>query len=197
MSDTPYTEDNRLPLLTPDTLTPAQKTLHQQMMDEQIPWAEKAGFKASTPDGKLLGPFNTLLYSPEVGRAYLDYFSAEKKHTSLSQRVHEIVILTVGAAWGAAYELYAHTAVGKSVGLSQPIIDAIIAGQTPEGLSEPEAAAYEFTRQLSETRRVDAATYTQAQAAFGDKGVVNIVMLSGLYLMTCAVLNAFQVPVPE
>jgi len=197
MSDTPYTEDNRLPLLMPDALTPAQKTLHQQMQSEQIPWAEKAGFQASTPDGKLLGPFNTLLYGPEVGRAYLEYFSVERKHTSLSERVHEIVILTVGAAWGAAYELYAHTAVGKSVGLSQDVIDAIIAGQTPEGLSEQEANAHEFARQLAETRRVDASTYARTQAAFGDKGVVDIVMLSGLYLMTCAVLNTFQVPVPE
>lgn len=197
MNDTPYTEDNRLPLLTPDALTPAQKMLHQQMLDEQIPWAEKAGFQTATPDGRLLGPFNTLLYGPEVGRAYLDYFAAERKHTSLPQRVHEIVILTVGAAWGAAYEMYAHTAVGKSVGLSQSVIDAIVAGQTPEGLSEQEASACEFTRQLAETRRVDAPTYARTQAAFGDRGVVDIVMLSGLYLMTCAVLNTFQVPVPK
>ena len=197
MSDTPYTEGNRLPLLSPDALTPAQTSLHERIQADQIPWAEKAGFEAALPDGRLLGPFNALLYGPEVGAAYLDYFAAEKKNTSLSERVHEIVILTVGAAWNAAYELYAHTAVGKSVGLSQPIIDAIIAGQTPEGLSEPEAAAYEFTRQLATTRRVDAATYAQAQATLGDKGLVDIVMLAGLYMMTSAVLNTFQVPVPE
>ena len=197
MSDTPYTEDNRLPLLTPDTLSPAQKSLHERIQADQIPWAEKAGFQAALPDGRLLGPFNALLYGPEVGAAYLDYFAAEKKHTSLSERVHEIVILTVGAAWGAAYELYAHTAVGKSVGLSESVISAILAGQTPEGLSAPEAAAYEFTRQLAETRQVEPATYAQAKAAFGDKGLVDIVMLIGLYLTTCAVLNTFQVPVPE
>ncbi len=197
MPDTPYTEDDRLPLLPPDSLTPAQNSLHERIQADQIPWAEKSGFEAALPDGRLLGPFNALLYGPEVGAAYLDYFAAEKKNTSLSERVHEIVILTVGAAWGSAYELYAHTAVGKSVGLSEPIINAILAGQTPQGLSAPEAAAYEFTRQLAETRRVDAATYARTQAALGDKGLVDIVMLTGLYLTTCALLNAFQVPVPE
>ena len=165
-------------------------------MQEQVPWASKSGFTAAIPDGKLLGPFNALVYAPEVGQTYLDYFAAEKKNTSLSERVHEIVILTVGAAWGSAYELYAHTAVGRSVGLADDVIKAIVAGQAPEGVSDQEAAAYEFTRQLAATHRVDAAAYAQAKAAFGDKGLVDIVMLTGLYLTTCALLNAFEVPVP-
>ena len=197
MPDTPYAEDNRLPLLPPDALTPAQKSLHERIQADQIPWAEKSGFEAALPHGRLLGPFNALLYGPEVGGAYLDYFAAEKKNTSLSERVHEIVILTVGAAWGSAYELYAHAAVGKSVGLPESVIQALVHGQMPEGLSEPEQCAYTFTKQLADTRRVEPAIYAQAQAAFGDKGVVDILMLVGLYLTTCALLNAFQVPVPE
>ena len=118
---------DRLPLLTPGALDPAQKQVYDQMMAEQVPWATKSGFTAATPDGRLLGPFNTLLYGPEVGQAYLDYFAAEKKNTSLPERVHEIVILAVGAAWNSAYELYAHAAVGKSVGLPEAVITAIVA----------------------------------------------------------------------
>jgi 4-carboxymuconolactone decarboxylase len=194
MSD--ETQTDRLPLLTPDELDPAQHKIHDRMMAEQVPWAAKAGFTAATPDGKLLGPFNTLLYAPEVGQSYLDYFTAEKKNTSLSERVHEIVILTVGAAWNSGYELYAHTAVGKSAGLPEDVIEAIVAGRAPEGVSEQEAAAYEFTHQLASTHRVDPAAYARAKTAFGDTGLVGIVMLTGLYLMTCATLNAFEVSVP-
>ena len=195
MSD--ETQSDRLPLLTPGVLNPAQKQVYDKMMAEQVPWATKSGFQAATPDGKLLGPFNTLLYGPEVGQAYLDYFTAEKKNTSLTERVHEIVILAVGAAWNSPYELYAHTAVGKSVGLPEEVVQAVAAGQTPEGVSEQEAAAYEFAHRLAANHRVDPAAYTRAKAAFGDKGLVDIVMLVGLYLTTCAALNAFEVPVPE
>ena len=197
MANTPDTEDNRLPLLLPNALNPSQSALHERLMTDQIPWAEKAGFQAALPDGRLLGPFNALLYNPAVGQAYLDYFAAEKKTTSLTERTHEIVILAVGAAWGSAYELYAHTAVGKSVGLTDAEIAAVRAGQTPHTLSELEASAYEFTRQLATDRRVDAPTYAWAQAAHGEKGLVDIVMLTGLYLTTCALLNAFQVSVPK
>ena len=196
MSDEIKPDSDRLPLLKPEMLEPAQRQIYDRMTAEQVPWATKSGFQAKAPDGRLLGPFNSLLYGPEVGQAYLDYFTAEKKNTSLSPRVHEIVILTVGAAWNSAYELYAHTAVAKTVDLSEEIIQAIIAGQTPGGLSEPEASACEFTRQLAAEHRVAPATYARAKAAFGDKGLVDIVLLAGLYLMTCATLNAFEVPVP-
>ena len=195
MSDNDVNSD-RLPLLTPGELDRAQKQVYDKMMQEQVPWATKSGFTAATPDGKLLGPFNSLLYGPEVGQAYLDYFTAEKKNTSLPERVHEIVILAVGAAWNSPYELYAHSAVGKSVGLPEEVVQAIVSGQAPKGVSEQEASAYEFSHQLAATHRVDAAAYARAKAAFGDKGLVDLVMLVGLYLVTCTVLNAFEVPVP-
>jgi len=196
MSDETNAGGGRLPLLTPDVLEPAQGKIHARMMAEQVPWATESGFEAATADGRLLGPFNALLYAPEAGQAYLDYFAAEKDNTTLTERVHEIVILTVGAAWQSAYELYAHAAVGKKAGLPEPVIRAIVAGRAPEGLSEEEDCAYEFTRQLAVDRRVDLPTYARAARAFGPKGVADIVMLAGLYLMTCAVLNAFEVPVP-
>ena len=195
MSD--ETQADRLPLLTPDALTPEQKKVYDRMTTEQVPWAAKSGFKAATADGRLLGPFNSLLYAPEVGQAYLDYFTAEKKNTSLTERTHEAVILAVGAAWNSAYELYAHEAVGKSVGLSEDTVQALAAGNIPHGLSEPEESAYLFAKQLAAERRVDPDTYARAKAAFGDKGLVDITLLVGLYLTTCGLLNAFEVPVPE
>lgn len=196
MSDERQTGSDRLPLLTPDTLNPEQKKVYDRVTTEQVPWATKSGFEAATPDGRLLGPFNSLLYAPEVGQTYLDHFTQEKKNTSLSERVHEIVILAVGAAWDSAYELYAHSAVAKSVGLPEEAVKALAAGQVPGGLSEPEESAYLFAKQLAAERRVAPDTYARAKAAFGDKGLVDIVLLIGLYLTTCAALNAFEVPVP-
>lgn len=197
MSDEVQMDQDRLPLLTPGVLNPEQKKVYDRMMTDQIPWASKAGFEAATPDGRLRGPFNALLYAPEVGQTYLDYFAAEKKNTSLPERVHEVVILAVGAAWNSTYELYAHIAVAKSVGLPEDAVKSLAAGQVPGGLSEQEESAYAFARQLAAERRVDPETYARAKAAFGDKRLVDIVMLIGLYLTTCAVLNAFEVPVPQ
>lgn len=174
-----------------------QRALYDSLVANEVPWAEKSGARAIAHDGGLLGPFNPLLFNPALGTAQVGVFRADKESTSLSPRVHEIVVLTVGAAWQSAYELYAHTAVAKAVGLPDSVIEAIVSGQLPELESDQEASAYDFTWQLTHKHRVDPATYAFAANAFGSRGLVDMVMLIGLYLTTCSLINAFEVPVPE
>jgi hypothetical protein len=52
------------------------------------------------------------LLTPALGSAQIDVSRAHKADTSQSPRVHEIVILTVRAAWISDYELYAHLSWG-------------------------------------------------------------------------------------
>lgn len=100
----------RLALLAPDALDLVQGKIHARMMAEQVPWATQSGFEAATADGRLLGPFNALLYAPETGEAYLNYFVAKKENTT----------------WHSDYELYAHSAVGKKAGLPEPVIQLTV-----------------------------------------------------------------------
>ena len=73
----------------------------------------------TTADGRLIGPYNTFLLHPEVAAKFLEFSAAEKTHTTLSQREHEMVIVAVGAVWGADYELYAHCTLARNAGLSE------------------------------------------------------------------------------
>jgi 4-carboxymuconolactone decarboxylase len=187
----------RLPSLTPRDLNGAQRAFYDRLVASYRPWADKSGFEVIAPDGSLLGPLNPLLFSPALGAAQIDVFDADRSSTSLSPRVHEVIILSVGAAWSADYELYAHRAVGRLAGLSDDVVDALLAGETPDFRNEQEAIAHEFTRQLVNAHRVDADTYARAEQTFGHKGLVDMVLLIGLYLATCALINAFDIPVPE
>jgi hypothetical protein len=93
---------------------------------------DKAGVEVVAADGSPLGPFNPLLLNPALGAAQIDVFRADKASSSLSRRVHEIVILVVGAAWGSEYELYAHGIVGRLAGLPADVIQALVSGRRPE-----------------------------------------------------------------
>ena len=186
----------RLPLLRPADLTPEQLALHQYLRDTKIN-TKKADFQAELPDGRLLGPFNAFLYSPQLGRGFLNWIDAESQHTSLSAPLRQLVSLTVATAWHAAYELYAHSAMGLSAGLSPATIDAIKGGREPADLAVPEAAAYRFTHALVTRQQVPDNLYQQAVAAFGPTGVVELVHLIGHYLVTSALLNAFTVAAPS
>jgi 4-carboxymuconolactone decarboxylase len=189
--------NGRLPALTAADLDDAQRELYDSLVANEVALFDKAGVDVISPDGSLLGPFNPLLVNPALGAAQIEVFRADKASTSLPRRVHEIVILTVGAAWASDYELYAHRIVGRLAGLSEDVIEALVSRQPPDLQDEQEASAYEFTRQLMDEHRIDTETYAQAEEAFGHEGLVDIVLLIGLYLTTCSIINAFEVSVPE
>jgi 4-carboxymuconolactone decarboxylase len=96
----------RIPQLAPADLDESQRALYDSLVANEVPWAEGAGVRAIAPDRTLLGPFNPLLFSPVLGTRLIGVFRADKAGTSLSRRVHEIVVLTVGAAWRSDYSDY-------------------------------------------------------------------------------------------
>ena len=93
-----------------------------------VPLAEAAHFQARTDDGQLIGPFNAVLLSPDIASSFMQLQYAEAQHTSLTERTRQVVILTVGAVWQAAYELYAHSAAGRQAGLSDDAIATLAGG---------------------------------------------------------------------
>jgi 4-carboxymuconolactone decarboxylase len=186
----------RLPLLDPHALSIAQKGIYDRLNATMIPWPDGAHFESRTDGGQLIGPFNPILFSPHISARFLDLHDAEEKDTSLSERVRQVVILAVGAVWKSEYELYAHTAAAREAGISEDAIRTLAIGGLPDDLSDQEKIAQRFARQLSAGHRVDACLYRAAEHAFGQQGLVDITYLTGIYHIVCALLNAFEIPVP-
>jgi 4-carboxymuconolactone decarboxylase len=162
----------RLPLADPESLTGAQRELFDAVTSTQVPWANNAGFQAATADGRLIGPFNTFLLQPEVASRFLEFSAAEATHTSLSERVREVVIIAVGAAWRADYELYAHSTLARKAGLSADSVTTLANGELPDDLSKHEKIAARVARKLSITRRIDDELYRAAEQGLRQKGLV-------------------------
>ena len=162
-----------------------------------VPWSSASGFVAKVDDGRLIGPFNVVLESPDLGAAFLQFQNAEEKMTSLTERVRQVVILTVGSVWKSPYELYAHAAVARTAGLPEQAVQELIKGQVAIDLLEEERLAQQFTKELALERTVSQELFDQARAAFGARGVVDIVFLTGCYETVCSLLNTFAVPAPR
>lgn len=187
----------RLPLLDPDQLRDDQRERYDGIVQNSVPWAERAGFRAQLDDGHLIGPFNGFLHAPGLSQGYGRWIAAEGRNTTLSAELREVVILSVGVAWEAAYEIYAHVAVARSVGLDEAVIDGIRRGATTDAFTAEQAAAHDYSRSLAGSRRVDDATYRRAVDVLGQQTVVDMTHLVAIYLATSALLNAFEVPAPE
>ncbi len=190
----------RLPLLEPAALNPDQHELYERMAAGMLPWAKKSGFKAEDENGGLLGPFNAMLYSPELGAAQLNYLNTERDATALDAQVREVVILTVGAVFESKYELYAHRAVAAQAGLAAEDIETLATGaEIGQGskLNPREVIAHRFVRAVAKDHRVPPELFVEAQKIFGHKGLIDMLHLAGLYMTVSSLLNAFDVPVPE
>ena len=187
----------RLPLAGPASFNPAQQAFYDSVMSNQWPWAQHAGFAITAADGRLIGPFNAFLLHPEVASRFLAFSAAESTHTTLSQRVREVVILAVGGVWGACYELYAHAVLAADAGIAPEAIRALAAGEVPAPLTGEEAIAARIAHELSTRHDVDDELFGEGLRTFGRQGLFDIAALMGQYATVSILLTLFKVPAPE
>lgn len=186
---------SRLPVLKPDQLSAGQKQVYDTISGDKRRQQTRR-FRMTNDDGTLSGPFNALLYAPEVGNATQALGAALRFDSSLPGHLRELAILMVAQRWRANYEWYAHAPIAAREELGEAIIEAIKAGRTPE--AEPDVLCiHRFVSELVETRRICDETYAQTRALIGEQGLVELIALVGYYSLLAGLLNTFEVGVPE
>ncbi|HET7032333.1 MAG TPA: carboxymuconolactone decarboxylase family protein [Casimicrobiaceae bacterium] len=166
-----------------DEMTPAQKTMVEHLL---------AG-----PRGGVNGPFNVLLRSPEIGDLGQEFGASTRFKSSLPQKLYELAILVTARHWTSQYEWQAHHRSALQAGLSPAIADAIAQGRRPASMQKDEEAVYNFVSELLNTKRVSDATFAAAKNTFGERGVVDIVAVTGWYNIVSMLLNVDRYPVLE
>jgi 4-carboxymuconolactone decarboxylase len=182
---------SRLRRLRPTELSPRQARVYAEITGGPR-GATPPLFSISDDQGALLGPFNAMLFAPEVGDALQALGSALRFESGLPGRLREAVILVVASRLGSAFERYAHEAVGRDVGLTESEIDRL--RQTPVGVvfDDPgEQAVLQLAdRQLSGDE-VDDQLYAAAAATLTERGLVEITTLVGYYSMLAQQMKIF------
>lgn len=184
----------RLPPLAPETLSPELRPVHDEIA--ALVARTQDQIVVLNSDNALIGPFPAMLHFPQFGVPALVFQRALSTHARLPKTVREVAILTVGAAFGARYELYAHEITAAEVGLSRSQIATLAAGDRPTDLSDEEGVAHEVARVLATGRILPSSTYSRAVEVLGRDGVGELVFLIGGYCLIAMLLNAFDVPIP-
>ena len=185
----------RLPPIAPKDLSPVQKPLYLDMKKGIT--GHFNAFKAEREDGALIGPWNPWLHEAGIGKAIWDLTLALTADAVLPDNVRQVVILTVGAQFNAAYEIYAHIAIAETEDMTPEQRASLVSGVKPAGLTFEESVAYDATFSLCRGGVLPEPVYRLAVETFGQKGANELFYLVGLYAMVCLNLNAFNVPVPE
>lgn len=185
----------RIKPLSPDTLSPELRQVHDEIAN--LVGRSQGQVVMLDAEGALLGPFAPMLHFPQFGVPALSFLRTLDTHATLAKTVREVAILTVGGAFGARFELYAHEIMAAAFGLSPSIIATLAAGGHPHGLNEQENIAHNIAHALATGHIIPASTYNQAVNLLGPDGVGELIFLIGGYCLIAMILNGFDMPAPD
>jgi len=169
--------------ITVAEMNPAQKRVHDQII---------AGRR-----GRFGGPFQLLIRVPEICEHASQLGEHLRWGTSLPDRLSELAIITTARFWRAQYEWYAHAPLAEQAGVPAAAIEAIRTGGRPLFVAADETLVYRVCSEIFRTQRLSDESFKEATAAFGERGVVEIISIIGYYTLIGNTLNVFQVPLPE
>jgi 4-carboxymuconolactone decarboxylase len=174
---------DRFKPLTYSDMTPEQKKMFESLIS-----GERRGAG---------GPFNVLLRSPEMGDLAQKFGASMRFHSSIPSKLNEMAIIITARHWTSNYEWYAHRRAAAQAGLSPAIIEAISTGKRPTSMQPDEEAVYNFCTELLTNKQVNDQTFQAAKDKFGERGVVDLIGVTGYYQLVSMLLNVDRYPLPE
>ena len=182
MSNSFETTIDRLPPLALEQMNDAQRKAAEELI---------AG-----PRKAVKGPFIALMRSPELLARVQKVGEYLRFQSALTPRINEFVSLVVAREWTQEFEWFVHLPLAAKAGTSAETLASLGEGRRPPAMAPDEAIAYDFTTELLARHGVCDATYASALAAFGERGVMDLVGLIGYFAAISMVLNVAHTP-PE
>jgi len=188
------TDPRRFKLIPPEKLTPEQRAVADAIRSG--PRARVSNSSAAKP-GPIGGPFNVWLRSPGVGNLIQQLGAEIRFRSSLPAKLNEMAIIITARQWTSQYEWFAHCKLALDAGLDPSIADDIAHGRRPAKMDPDETIVYNFSTELHRAHAVGDATYKAALDRFGERGVVDLIAVSGFYVLVSMCLNVDKTPLPE
>jgi 4-carboxymuconolactone decarboxylase len=145
----------------------------------------------------LNGPAGIRMYDPKLADLMNDTNLYLRRETGFGDRLTEIAILTTAREMDNQFEWAAHEPAGRKAGVEPAVIDIIRYRKPTAGLGEKEKLIVDFGRELFGQKKVSSATFAEALRLLGRRGVVDLTSLMAFYSATSALLNAFDMQLPE
>jgi 4-carboxymuconolactone decarboxylase len=117
--------------------------------------------------------------------------------TALTGRERELAILTVAGALDSEFERLAHVPAARGLGLTEPQIDATLAGRAEDGLSADEVMVARLALAMTVDRTLSDEDYADGVLALGQERLAELTWLVGYYSALALSLAVFRPVLPE
>lgn len=181
-------------MTTPLTLDRLTYRSYEELPEDAKPLAD---YILKISSAGLAGPYNALLRSPKMAKPCLELLDYLRFHSSISKRMTEFAILIQARINNAPFEWWAHERIGRREGLDDRIILPLSQAYRPQELDQEESLVFELCTRLSLAQRLSDELWNRAMEHFGEKALIDLVSVSGVYAMVSMLLNAVEVSVPK
>ena len=173
----------RIPLVTREAISDKEKPAYDAFIQGRAGRAN-------------VGPYSLLAHMPEMAQKLEALRLYLRDEASLSQKLQELVMISVAREMGCAFIWYAHAAPARKAGVRDDIVDSIREKRPLTNLDPDEQAVVDFTRELLENRKVSKATFDAATARFGQRGVMTLTNLIACYAVLAYNMNTYELDAP-
>jgi 4-carboxymuconolactone decarboxylase len=173
----------RIPLVTRDQIAEKDTSAYDAFMLS----------RANRPN---VGPYTLLLHMPEMAQRLEALRTYLRDEASLSQKLQEIVMISVAREMSCAFIWYAHAAAARKAGVRDDIVDGIRERRALANLDPEEQTVVDFTHELLQNRKVSGPTFEAATARFGQRGTMTLTNLIACYAVLAYNMNTYELQAP-
>jgi len=137
-------------------------------------------------------PSSYLTYAGKAGALLSDLVEHLRFHTTLTPAETELAICTAVRAADVDYIWAPHVKLGLAAGAREEAFHAIDTLGPLDDLTDDEALIIGFGRELLETRKVSDKTFEAVRKRYGERGLLELVAVMGVYTMNATVLRAMD-----
>jgi len=188
--------NERLPRLRPADLDEAQAALYRSITEGQR--TKRSASRLLAEDGSLNGPFNAMLFAPEIGSRLEQLGLSVRYGSRLTPRCTEIAILTVAARTQCQYEQQAHERAGRKAGLTENELSLLRQGELVDLPGDAqdldiESLTWLLTTRLLAHQDIEDWIYERAVPIMGHDGLVELAALVGYYWSIAGMMRLFRI----
>jgi 4-carboxymuconolactone decarboxylase len=173
----------RIPLVTRDQVVDKEQAAFDAFMQS----------RAGRPN---VGPYTLLLHMPEMAQRLEALRTWLRDEASLSQKLQELVMISVAREMSCGFIWYAHAAAARKAGVLDDVVDGIRERRALTGLDPQEQTVVDFTRELLQHRKVSRPTFEAATAHFGQRGTMTLTNLIACYAVLAYNMNTYELEAP-
>ena len=176
-------------------ITPLTRAEWSPEMTTFVTGFRTAAIGNKPPEGRQSGSnlLGTLVRSPALAKAFLNFNGHILYGTSLSLRQREILVLRVACLRRCEYEWAQHVILAEDAGLTADEIARIIEGPDAPGWAPIEGALVRAVDELLTDAAVSSGTWSMLAGEFDDQQLMDLIFTVGTYEMVAFAIRSFAV----